>query len=264
MTPFGNTFVPSGNGGGGGSADGWNLIPFPAARIAADDPTYSIVFYGVNIVSLLSEGIPVKWDQNGTTRYGFVNSSAVLSGSNTTLKIITRLDDASPNYDLLDTSVYPITNFYTGLPKQPGLGFPLLDSFWTLKTLDTTLRFKNYPNQNQIYYSEMGSINIIVPIGYFDIGFYGAIWGTGSGGNSGIIVSLSDSVSAHNPRIQAGGLINVSTGFGVWGASSRKSISLTSKTTYYMLASTIYTGGQAIYFYNNYIEMEVSAKLKYL
>lgn len=101
------------------------------------DPAYRIQFAGVDLSSILQEGMSIKWTQDSIVRYGWICSAPTYSGGNTTFHVLTRCDNTSGDYDVLDTGTYTISNFYYSLPKQPGAGFPALPEYWTMEMTDT-------------------------------------------------------------------------------------------------------------------------------
>lgn len=158
-TPAGIAAIPN---------DGWvaysAVIP---TRTASDDPTYTLQFAGVDLRTLFSEGCPIKWTQNSIVRYGWLSSDPAFS-TNTTVTVLTRCNDVDANYDVLDTSSFAISNFYYAPPKQPGVGFPVDDDYWTVTSSNTANAHKTPPTQN-VWYGGAGLTNtgpsVDMPIG---------------------------------------------------------------------------------------------------
>jgi len=167
---------------------GWIYPNVQPTRTAADDPTYTAQFAGIDLSAYLVEGAPVKWTQNSIVRYGWISSAPSYSGGNTTVTILTRLDSTSANYDMLDTSTYPATVFAWGFPRRPGTGFPTAESYWTLSVSDTSLRTQASPTAGTWY--NLGSVNIVRPTGRF---------------------FMSYSVTLYADRAAAGGVDQIST-----------------------------------------------------
>ena len=100
------------------------------------DPAYWMQFAGVDLTTTLYFGMPIKWTQNSIVRYGFICTTPSYSGGNTKFMVLTRCDGTSADYDLLDTGTYAVSAFYYGLPKLPGLGFPISNDAWKLNILN--------------------------------------------------------------------------------------------------------------------------------
>lgn len=231
------------------SQNGWVATSVQPTRTAADDPTYSIQFTGVDYSANLKEGVPVTWVQNSITRYGYVSGAdAAYSGGNTSCTILTRLDSNSANYDVLDTGTYAITNFAYGLPKQPGTGFPTSESVWTFAVTDTTTYTKTSPTQNT-WFRAMDSGNLpsaTFPLGRWrNVSYFGlfrvasaspdtfanirATLSTSTSSQSDGDFTFSDTIAGASGSI----VLLLATG------NLPKLLSLAAKTTYYLL---VYTG----------------------
>jgi len=251
---------------GGGSSDGWTATAVQPTRTAADDPTYTLSFASVDYTGLMQEGSPVKWTQDSIVRYGWVSAAPAFS-TNTTMTVLTCCNNASTDYDVLDTGTYPITGFAYGLPKQPGIGMPINIAFWTVEVTDTTQRTKASPVQNTIYYSDFGSINITKPIGEFITTLSLLVWGstpsgTASGGEAYLSTS-SSSISDNEWGIM--GLVQAPTGTVSIGSSAIHQAVLTgAKATHYVIYKTPYTGLSYLYSYNNYKKLAIRMRSAYL
>lgn len=112
---------------------GWNtysaVIP---TRSSADDPTYVMQFASVDLTSMLSVGMRVKWTQNSTVRYGII--TAISFSTNTLVTLYGGTD-----YDVDDTATYAISGFYYSTMKAP-IGFPLDPTKWQVRVTDSTQR----------------------------------------------------------------------------------------------------------------------------
>jgi hypothetical protein len=172
-----------------------------------EDPVYRIRFSGVDLTSTLYHRMPVKWTQNSIVRYGYISSDPVYTGSNTEMTILTRCNSTTADYDVLDTTTYPITNFYYGLPKQPGLGMPLNNEDWSLSITDTSARTKTSPTTGQWYGGSTlasGSPALLFPVAEWSIEFGGR--GTaviGSAGPVGVRATLSSTDPITNPTTES-------------------------------------------------------------
>lgn len=228
------------------SYDGW--IAYTAAvptLIASADPSYTLQLAGVNAISILQEGRPVKWTQNGIDRYGWINKQATYANGNTSFSVLTRTDGTSVNYDVLNTSTYSITNFSLGLLRQPGLGFPALRENWRVDVPITTAYKKTNPNVNQ-WYRAMDSGNlpsISLPSGRWDLGWYAAIYGeVAANFRTSCLGTLSTSSSSESDKyltdfvsfsqVGSGAVYIYATG------GRRKDVTITTPTDYYFLLTS--------------------------
>jgi len=254
VSPLGYRYSP---------ATGWNdysaVVP---TRTVADDPVYTLSFAGVDLTSMLSEGMKVSWIQNSIRRYGYVCDEPSFS-TNTTVKVITILNDANANYDVLDTSTYPITGFRFSTNSQP-LGFPADRSKWQLLVIDTTERSQGSPSKLTWY--NLGGVNIVLPIGsYEDFGYHGVPYCSVSATNIRVVMTLSTANNSETLFHYTDGFTIYSGGTGTGSpAGKSKPIKVTSKTTYY-LNSLIDTGGTPGTLFNENADrpLIIFAKLAY-
>ena len=138
---------------------GWQLYSaVTPTYTSADDPTYTITFAAVDLTSLLSVGMKVKFTNNSTTFYGFI--TAIAFSTNTVVTLYGGTD-----YDVANSA---ITNFYFSTDRAPH-GFPLDPLKWTASATDTSMRTQATPTQNTWY--NPGSITLSVPIGSWKLSF---------------------------------------------------------------------------------------------
>jgi hypothetical protein len=152
---------------GGAPYDGWHPLTVQPVLIGANDPTYTIAFNNVDYTIYLAEGTPIKWTQNNIVRYGFVSSAPIYSNNQTFVTVLTRLDTSDINYDVLNTTSYPITEFKYSLPKQPGLGFPIAEEYWSPSLSVNSNADYASPAANTVY--NPGNIFLSVPIGMWQL-----------------------------------------------------------------------------------------------
>lgn len=248
------------------SNDGWTATAIQPTRTAADDPTYSYSFASVDLSTELKEGVPVKWTQNSIVRYGWCNADSAFS-TNTTGTIITRLDSASGDYDMLDTGTYPITNFSYGIVKGPGQGFPVDEDLWTVETIDAASYTQASPTAN-IWYAIASAPSIDIPIGSWRGEYLAAAQVTAPAGSGLAIAFVTLSTDNSTPTETDSNLTsfigaNIKNGGTIWNPVSRnKYISIATKDTYYMLIKTNQASTQLIGF--NSADQILRAVLSYL
>jgi hypothetical protein len=227
-------------------ATGWiSYTAVTPTRTAADDPTYTIQFASVDLTAVLQEAMPVRWTQNSIIRYGWISSAPAFSGGNTSITILTRTDSSSADYDALDTGTYPITGFAYGLPKQPGAGMSVNPDHWDVIVTDTTAYTKTSPTQNA-WYNAMDAGNlpsIVAPLGLWEPAFFAL--GRNTTNTSSFLrteVALSTSTSSVSDAALVAAT-SISAGYDGSGnlalvvgySNVPKILSVTSKTTYYLI-----------------------------
>jgi hypothetical protein len=243
-TATGNALWKEAGGGTGG--DGWieydTVVP---TRASADDPTYVLTFAGVDLTGTIGLGMRLKWTQNSTVRYGIV--TAIAFSTNTTLTLYGGTD-----YDVDDTATYTISNFNYSLQKIP-FGFPQNPDKWTYTFTDTTDRIQASPSQGTWY--NLGSLSLSIPLGSWSIEYAVALWADNTSSSSiGIQSTLSTSSSSESDvDFRASYRMYIATGTkGIGGVvRANKNLTLTSKTTYYMLARATFAGTVDINFFNS-------------
>lgn len=140
------------------------------------DPAYWLQFAGVDLTATLYFGMPIYWTQNSITRYGFICTTPSYSGGNTKFMVLTRCDGSTANYDVLDTGTYTISDFHYGLPKLPGLGFPISSTAWTLSISDANFNSKASPTAGTTY--NPGNIALMLTPGLWLVSSGGRAWTT--------------------------------------------------------------------------------------
>jgi hypothetical protein len=215
------------------TASGWT--PYSAViptRATADDPTYVLTFAGVDLTSMLSVGMRVKWTQNSTVRYGII--TAIAFSTDTTLTIYGGTD-----YDVDDTGTYAISGFHYSAQKAP-LGFPLDPTKWTVEVENSTESSQATPAKSTWY--NIGSLNIVIPIGVWDVYYNLSVTCNDNSTATSVLSTLS---TANNSESDAD--FTSMSGFQIANATNirnktahtrRKTLVLASKTTYYLNEKT--------------------------
>jgi hypothetical protein len=231
---------------------GWvNYSTVLPTRLSVDAPTYTIRFSGVDLSDRLSPGMKVRWTQNSTIRYGIITGISV-SGSNTNLTLYCGTD-----YIVEDTNLFPILSFSYSSMKAP-VGFPLLPTKWSVQVTNTTTYTKTSPAAST-WYSVMdtGSLPTIdVPIGAWSL-VYSAIGRIAAPETSvfaRVNLTLSTSSSSESDTELTGAASMNARG----DVSSNsivltqrisvlpKIISISSKTKYYLLISTLTSSASSL------------------
>lgn len=235
---------------------GWvsypNVIP---TRASEDDPTYVLTFAGVDLTSIMSVGMKVKFTQNGATVYGII--TALSFSTDTTMTLYCGTD-----YDVSDTATYAISDFYYSPHKAP-FGFPMSPTKWTVSITDSTNRVQSNPTVGTWY--NLGSLSINIPIGCWNV--FRKTYVVGFAGSSqafGIYTTLSTGNSTESDTSFTG-LSYASTLETLANVHiTEKFLTLTSKTTYYINSKIGLSGATGLNNNNAAIPLIVRAVCAYL
>ena len=256
------------SGVSGSNYDGWTAYSAVTPTLtASDDPTYTIQFAGVDLTTFLEVGAPVKWTQNSIVRNGFISSSTF--STNTTVTILTRLDSASTDYDVLDTSSYAISAFSYGLRKQPGRGFVILEDAWTSILSDTTIRAT--AGQTQLTWYNTSPMSLAIPIGSWDVDWFAYAQAVYSSVTAvSVYGTLSTGASTESDKKWTAAHLSVvnpapATSFQVYASLSRRNtLELTSKATYYLNLMCRQLSATELYYRNDLATGVIRARCTYL
>ena len=239
--------------------DGWNaystIVP---TRASEDDPTFVLTFAGVDLTGNIGVGMRVKLTQGGTARYFIV--TAISFSTNTTLTLYGGAD-----YDVEDTGSFAISDFNYSTQKAP-FGFLLDPDKWSIKVTDTTLR-------NQIttgttwYYSGLGSINISIPIGIWNLTFQCLTSSSSADGvNHGqVALSTSTSSASDNELVSASKVYSNNIIYeDIKSNFFDKLLSIASKTSYYVIGRNTEGSSPSIFLYNTERTLVIRAVCAYL
>lgn len=196
---------------------------------SADSPTFTFTISGDKSAKY-SPGMRIRIDQSGI-KY-FIITSVSYSSPDTTITVyggtdytMTSATIESPCYSML---------------KAP-VGFPLSPTKWSVSLVDSVERYQNNPVKDTIY--NLGSLSVTLPIGIWNVYFQVvSVCAAASGAFTDIYAGLSTSLSSFDNQSLRGRtyLATTSGGAGISiGNITRSTIlTLTSKTTYYVLCMT--------------------------
>ena len=196
---------------------------------SADSPTFTFTISGDKSAKY-SPGMRIRIDQSGI-KY-FIITSVSYSSPDTTITVyggtdytMTSATIESPCYSML---------------KAP-VGFPLSPTKWSVSLVDSVDRYQNNPVKDTVY--NLGSLSVTLPIGVWNVFFQVvSVCAAASGSYTDIYSGLSTSLSSFNNQSLRGRtyLATTSGGAGISiGNITRSTIlTLTSKTTYYVLCMT--------------------------
>jgi hypothetical protein len=207
--------------------NGWVAAGETWTYAASDAPSYTFTITGDKTTKYYP-GMRIKLTDS-TVKY-FIITKASYSSPNTTITIYGGTD-----YTL---SGGAITLPYYSMMKAPA-GFPLSPAKWTVELSDASGAHQDSPTQNTYY--NLGSLSLSIPIGVWNVSFEViAIVAAASGTMAEMLAGAStaaDSFTDSNLKGRAylGGVTN-----GIYiGILTRSGVvTLTAKTTYYLVAQT--------------------------
>lgn len=193
---------------------------------SSDDPTYTLTISGDKTTKYYAGQRIKLYQTTGGTKY-FLITKVAYSDPSTTLTLYGGTD-----YDLNNES---ISNPYYSMAKAPS-GFPLDPSKWTVELLDTTLRAQESPTQNVWY--NLGNLSLTIPIGIWNTEYLVSLSAYKPGAS---VVTMKSTLSTANNSESDADFTAFSAQYTEETDSPvyrRKTLSLTSKTTYYLNALT--------------------------
>lgn len=235
------------------NTDGWNAANETWTYASSDAPSYTFTVSGDD-TGKYSPGMRVKLTQT-STEY-FIITAVSYSSPNTTVTLYGGTD-----YTLANAS---ITNPYYSSAKAP-VGFPLNPNKWTVQYSTTNSATQASPTVNTWY--NLGSESLTIPIGAWNVEYevtaqtwnstpvYLSMFVTLSTSNN----SESDSAMTTREYNQTGSSTNI-----IHNQTRNESISLTSKTTYYLNAKTDQSNGASLQFSGQYGDTIIRAVSAYL
>ena len=204
--------------------NGWQAIATIPILQSSDDPVY-VLRFGADMTAILAVGQKIKLTQNGSVKYFIIVAMGGYLNGNTEVTVYGGTD-----YDMVNTTTYPVTVPYYSIQKAP-FGFPLNPTKWTVIVTDATERNQASPTQDTWY--NLGSVQISIPIGVWDVDYYCSIYC--SGGTTGC--SISSLSIANNSRSDADfDCMGQTDNSGITTPRTRRKIlALASKTVYYLI-----------------------------
>src|SRR5574344_1823845 len=238
---------------------GWISADETWTYSSVDDPTGVITIVG-DKTGKYSLGMRIKFTNNSNVIYGIITKISY-SSPNTTLTFLHEINPSnSLALHLMANSA--ITNNYYSNMKVP-FGFPISPDSWSVKLIDTSTPTQNTPTQNTWY--NLGTLSISLPIG---------VWCTrydaqteherATAGYPSVFCALSTSNSSvSDVDLQTQGYF-YSASVCSLVLSRDKVLSITSKTTYYLVAKTDQTNCTALKFRGGLSSTKIKAICAYL
>lgn len=235
------------------SVNGWVSLGLTMTYASADSPTFTATVPG-DVTGVLSAGMKLKLTQ--TTAKYFIITAAPSYASGTGLTTLTLY--GGTDYTLDDAA---ISNVYYSAMRAPH-GFPMNPDKWTVEVSDTANRTKNSPENGTWCYDGLGSININVPIGAWELSY--SVWAyfvKADGAFFGHIALSTSTNSASDGGLMCG-FVNNGNGGNTSGRTKR--VVVTSKTPYYLIAMVSSAGVSSIQFRNDRHAAIIRAVCAYL
>lgn len=211
---------------------GWFSANETWTYASADSPTFTFTISG-DLTSKYSAGMRIKLTQT-TVKY-FIITAVSYSSPNTTITVYGGTD-----YTLANAA---ITSPYFSSQKAPQ-GFPLSPEKWTVTLTDTSSRDQTSITADTWY--NLGSLSLSIPIGIWNTSYKIALrnWAPGNYADAKATLSTSSSSESDSTKTS---MINVfPTGatatIAILSVTCSCVITLTSKTTHYLLAKGSYAG----------------------
>jgi hypothetical protein len=233
---------------------GWINFPIQPAYERADSPTFVMIFdSSVDIMSILGVGDRIKLTQT-TIKYFIVTGIADVFGATEVTMY------GGTDYTLTNAE---ITNAMYSHAKYP-FGFPSDPLKWSVVVTNTTEYTQNSPTAGTWY--NLGSINISVPIGKWDISYELAMeQNRASADYITMFPTLSTtSSSASDGNWRSVLQVKPMTNYTVPFYKIRKGMLFTSKTTYYLNIMTDQSGTTNIRIRGSLLTTKIVAECCYL
>lgn len=213
--------------------DGWINPNETWTYVSVDDPT-GVIKIQANVTTKYSLGMRIKMTNGGNTIYGIITKIGTYGGDLAGYTYITFLHEINPTnsqalYLMANSAI--TNNYYSGI-KIP-FGFPACKDKWTIYSSYAISSTQATPTNSTWY--NLGSRNIVVPIGCYDLSYNADCWATQvTAGRIDIGACLSTTNNGcSDTELKAR---NIMSDMKLNGAnfSRTKTITLTSKTTYYL------------------------------
>lgn len=196
------------------------------------DPSFELVFAGVDLTSTIYPGMRIKLTQS-TTKYFIVTKVAF--STNTTMTVYGGTD-----YELISTGTTVVSNFSYSTHKAPP-GFPLDPSKWTETTTSTSTDSQSTPTSGTWY--NPGSRSLAVPIGIWKLQYECTMLGQINGAAVSVLSTLStanNSESDTDMTAYVSSQAGTSTDFRAYNTVHReKTLVLTAAETRYLNIKTV-------------------------
>lgn len=191
---------------------------------SADDPTYTITFAAVDLTSVLSVGMKVKFTNNSTTFYGFI--TAISFSTNTVVTLYGGTD-----YDVANSA---ITAFQYSTDRAPQ-GFPMNPDKWTVSVSDTNIYTQASPVAGTWYNLGTTANQISLPIGVWRVMYKAQLQASNATSvTTYITLSTANNSESDTDMTRQGEVSGSASVRPCVAAWCEKIIAVAAKTTYYL------------------------------
>lgn len=237
---------------------GWNYANETWTYASVDDPTGVITISG-DKTGKYSLGMRIKFTNGGNVIYGIITKISY-SSPNTTLTFLHEINPStSKALHLIQNSA--ITNVYYSSAKAP-FNFPISPLSWTVITSNSTQKNQSSPAEGTWYYT---GVSANIPIGVWELSYDTFLMAARSvAGFCNPNITLSDTIAAPNAEFLNVYEYNSILQTGFISTSKANTISLTSKTTYYLNYRVVSSGHSNLYMNTVYGTTYIRAKCLYL
>lgn len=223
-----------------------------------DDPSFPIVFAGVDLTSVLTVGMKVRITQS-TVKYFIITKVAFSTDTTVTLY-------GGTDYDLVASGTTAISAFaYSGY-RVP-VGFPMSPAKWQVKVTDTTQRTQATPSAGT-WYNLNSAEQISIPIGVWEVDYQVTAQVQDSGATQvDIYTTLSTANNTESDK-EFTSLIQITGASGnpnnVMTSIRSKVLDLSSKTSYFLNSKTDNSGITQLDHRNDLATLVIKAVCAYL
>lgn len=220
-----------------GGSDGWTAYSAVTPTSGTlDSPTFELTFAGVDLTSTLQAGMRIKLTQS-TVKYFIITKVAF--STNTTVTIYGGTD-----YALISTGTTAVSALSYSSAKVP-FGFPTDPTKWTVRVTDTTERSQASAVASTWYNLGTTAAQISIPIGIWNTSYQVAAHVST---NAQIYVTLSTANNSASDSELVSSTIVPAAAFGGSQLVRIKTLTATTKTTYYL--NTMTSSGSTPTIYN--------------
>jgi len=197
-----------------------------------DDPSFPIVFAGVDLTSVLTVGMKVRITQS-TVKYFIITKVAFSTDTTVTLY-------GGTDYDLVASGTTAISAFAYSGDRVP-VGFPMSPTKWSVIVTDTTQRTQSSPTATT-WYNINSAEQINIPIGVWNVDYQVTMAVQKSAATQADIYSTLSTANNTESDKAMTSLIQISGASGnmnnVMTAYRQKIFDLSAKATYYLNSKT--------------------------
>lgn len=224
---------------------------------SADAPSYVVNIDG-NMAGVISNGMRVRLYQLTEVKY-FIVTAVSDYDEITGVTAVTLY--GGTNYTLTSDA---ITDPSISSEKAP-YGFPLNPELWTVSYSDTELRTQSTPTED--FWYNLNNASLEIPVGLWNVEYYVSAEVSSTEISASVYAALSTSNSTPSNSLWIRGFQGGTSGDNVYvgaSCSAYMTISLTQKTTYYLISMSGTAGGTNLYNVGTTTPIYIRAVIAYL